>query len=242
MYSLPATQVWSPLSSKDDKVAALDASLKAMEDTMSLFYQHKGLSNDAGTVKGNNALPSQHLNIRYMRMFAGAFMYASGNHIGIEFGSTGLASGSAGMSSLGWGIAHEIGHDINQGTYAVAEITNNYFAQLLTGKERYKLEDVYKKVTSGTVGKASNVFTQLALYWQLHLAYDDQKDDHYTYDNYEDQFNNLFFGRIDTYSRNPDKAPQAGLKLDGGADQNLMRLSCAAANKNILPFFVRWGM
>ncbi|MFG6327988.1 MAG: M60 family metallopeptidase [Lachnospiraceae bacterium] len=242
MYSLPATQVWSPLSSKDDKVAALDASLKAMEDTMSLFYQHKGLSNDAGTVKGNNALPSQHLNIRYMRMFAGAFMYASGNHIGIEFGSTGLASGSAGMSSLGWGIAHEIGHDINQGTYAVAEITNNYFAQLLTGKERYKLEDVYKKVTSGTVGKASNVFTQLALYWQLHLAYDDQKDDHYTYDNYEDQFNNLFFGRIDTYSRNPDKAPQAGLKLDGGADQNLMRLSCAAANKNILPFFERWGI
>ena len=71
-----------------------------------------------------------------MRMFAGAFMYASGNHIGIEWGSTGLAGGAAGMQSFGWGIAHEIGHDINQGAYAVAEVTNNYFAQLLTGKER----------------------------------------------------------------------------------------------------------
>ena len=91
MYSLPATQIWAPLASKDDKAAALDASLKAMEDTMSLFYQHKGLSDDAGTARGNNALPSQHLNIRYMRMFAGAFMYAAGNHIGIEYGSSTLS-------------------------------------------------------------------------------------------------------------------------------------------------------
>lgn len=26
------------------------------------------------------------------------------------------------------GIAHEIGHNINQGSYAIAEITNNYFS------------------------------------------------------------------------------------------------------------------
>lgn len=242
MYSLPATKVWDPLSSKADKVKALDISLQAMEDTMTLFYQHKGLSDLAGTKRGNNALPSQHLNIRYMRMFAGAFMYASGNHIGIEWGSTGLASGALGLQSLGWGIAHEIGHDINQGAYAVAEVTNNYFAQLLTGKERYTYENVYKKVTSGTVGRASNVFTQLALYWQLHLAFDDNKNDHAVYDDYEDQFNNLFFARVDTYARNPGKAPKEGLTLDGGAEQNLMRLACAAANKNILPFFERWGM
>lgn len=241
MYSLPATQVWGPLASKEDKVAALDTALQAMEDTMALFYQHKGLSDDAGTVRGNNALPSQHLNIRYMRMFSGAFMYAAGNHIGIEYGSCNIASGASSMASFGWGIAHEIGHDINQGTYAVAEVTNNYFAQLLTGTQRYYMENVYKKVTSGTIGRAPNVFTQLALYWQLHLAFDDQKEDHHIYDNYEDQFNNLFFARVDTYSRNPAKAPQAGLVL-GDSEQNLMRLSCAAANKNIIPFFERWGM
>lgn len=243
MYSLPATQVLNPLLNKADKVNALNTSLKAMEDAMTLFYHHKGLSNDAKAAeKGNNALPSQHLNIRYMRMFAGAFMYASGNHIGIEYGSSNIASGATSINSLGWGIAHEIGHDINQGSYAVAEVTNNYFSQLLTGKERYTWENVYKKVTSGMIGRASNVFTQLALYWQLHLAFDNEKNDHRIYDNYKDQFNNLFFARVDTYSRNPAKAPQEGLLLNGGTDQNIMRLSCAAANKNILPFFERWGM
>jgi hypothetical protein len=244
MYSVPATQVLNGIGSTDDKVTKLDNALKAMEKTMTLFYQHKGLSNDAGTENGNNALPSEHLNIRYMRMFAGAFMYASGNHIGIEWGSTTIASSANDWSGFGWGIAHEIGHDINQGTYAIAEITNNYFAQLLTKQTngtRFDYDNVYQKVTSGTVGRSSNLATQLALYWQLHLMYDDE-DDLTIFDNYKDQFNNLFFARVDTYSRNPSKAPQEGLTLDGNADQNLMRLACAAANKNILPFFTRWGM
>ena len=67
---------------------------------MELFYQHKGLASsfDKGTadaVKKANLLPSQHLNIRYTRMFAGAFMYAAGNHIGIEWDSVpGLGEGS----------------------------------------------------------------------------------------------------------------------------------------------------
>ncbi len=240
MYSLPATQIWAGISGAADKVTKLDHALRAMEDTMTLFYQHKGLSDAAGSEGGKNAWPAQHLNIRYMRMFAGAFMYAAGNHIGIEWGSS-VLSGVNDWNGFGWGIAHEIGHDINQGTYAVAEITNNYFAQLLTGKIRYQYKNVYDKVTSGTVGRASNVFTQLALYWQLHLAFDDNTEDRHIYDNYEEQFNNLFFARVDTYSRNPSAAPQPGLTLSGG-DQNLMRLACAAANKNILPFFERWGM
>ena len=240
MYSLPATQIWAGIQNATDKVTKLDNALRAMEDTMTLFYQHKGLSDSAGTDRGNNALPAQHLNIRYMRMFAGAFMYASGNHIGIEWGSTVLTPDS--WNGLGWGIAHEIGHDINQGTYAVAEVTNNYFAMLLTGTQRFTYENVYKKVTSGTIGRAPNVFTQLALYWQLHLAFDDNTDDRHIFTDYEEQFNSLFFARVDTYSRNPAKAPQAGLTLNGGSEQNLMRLSCAAANRNILPFFRRWGM
>ncbi len=245
MYSVPATQVWAGIKNAEDKAVKLDLALKAMEKTMTLFYQHKGLSDNAGTVRGNNAWPAQHLNIRYMRMFAGAFMYASGNHIGVEWGSTLLASAPNDWSGFGWGVAHEIGHDINQGAYAVAEITNNYFAQLLTkvpGKTRFTYKNVYDKVTSNTIGRSPNVATQLALYWQLHIAYDNNKDDRHIYDNYEDQFNNLFFARVDTYSRNPKMAPQEGLTLDGGSEQNIMRFACAAANKNILPFFVRWGM
>lgn len=245
MYSVPATQVWAGIQNATDKAAKLDRALKAMEDTMMLFYQHKGLSDTAGNTNGNNALPSQHLNIRYMRMFAGAFMYASGNHIGVEWSETKLASSPDSWDGFGWGIGHEIGHNINENTYAVAEITNNYFAQLLTMAKagtRFQYNKVYEKVTSGTIGASSSQATQLALYWQLHLAYDNVTDDRHIFDSYQEQFDNLFFARVDTYSRNPAKAPQAGLTLGSSTDQNLMRLACAAANKNILPFFERWGM
>lgn len=249
MYSFPATQVWKSLSDKADKVAALDIALQAMDQTMTLFYQHKGLNAANSGNGGKNLMPSRHLNIRYMRMFSGAFMYASGNHIGVEYGQTTLC-GASSWNSFGWGIAHEIGHDINDPAYAIAEITNNYFAQLLTmetsGQRWGKDGDytkVYEKVTSGAVGRSANVGTQLALYWQLHLAFDDYPDKT-IFEDYKEQFDNLFFARVDTYSRNPGLAKKDNieLKLDGGVDQNLMRLACAAANANILPFFERWGM
>ena len=57
------------------------------------------------------------------------------------------------------------------------ELPNNYFSVLAQADEtnagvRFQYEDVYEKVTSSTVGRADNVFTQLGMYWQLHLAYD----------------------------------------------------------------------
>jgi len=82
------------------------------------------------------------------------------------------------------------------------------------------------------------------MYWQLHLAYDSGFN-YKTYSDYTDQLNNLFFARVDSYSRTPAKAPAPGgvaLALSGDRDQDLMRLACAAAQKNILDFFVRWGM
>ena len=234
-------------------------SLDAMGDMMYLFYQHKGLN--ANATDEVDKIPKGHLNIRYQRMFAGAFMYAAGNHIGIEYGSaSGLTSCTppetdangkwiGGGQYFGWGIAHEIGHDINQGAYAVAEITNNYFAVLAQAKDnndsvRFKYPNVYEKVTSNTLGKASNVFTQLAMYWQLHLAYD-KGYNYKTYADYKEQLANLFFARVDTYARTPAKAPapnKVALTISGGSDQALMRLACAAAEKNLLEFFKRWGM
>ena len=85
------------------------------------------------------------------------------------------------------------------------------------------------------------MFTSLAMYWQLHLAYDNGYN-YKTYDNYTDQFNNLFFARVDAYARNTSIAPN-GLSLDGAdKDNKLMRLACAAAQKNLLSFFEKWGM
>lgn len=260
MLSLPAKQILAGAGSgtPEEKAQNIVKSMDAMEEMMYLFYQHKGLNKNAPAQV--DQFPKRHLNIRYQRMFAGAFMYAGGNHIGIEYGSApGLMGGRSVQTDadgkhvsgqyFGWGIAHEIGHDINQGAYAYAEVTNNYFSVLAQARDtndsvRFQYKNVYDKVSSGTKGRANNVFTQLGLYWQLHLAYDNGYN-YKTYEDYTQQLENLFFARVDTYARTPSKAPAPGgvaLALSGDSDQKLMRLACAAAKKDILEFFERWGM
>lgn len=264
MISVPATQILAGLGNSG-QTTKMTNTVEAMEAMMELFYQHKGLTDDfaegtdSSVISGNH-LPTQHLNIRYMKMFSGAFMYAGGNHIGIEWGSVKdlilnqkpvidengrLTEGSY----FGWGIAHEIGHQINQGAYSVAEITNNYFAVLAQAdgtndSVRFGYNAIYEKVTSGATGYSSDVFTQLGMYWQLHLAYDGayaQK----TYDNYTEIFNNLLFARVDSYARNTaafnNPEYKESLKLSGDKDQDLMRLVSAAAEKDLTEFFTRWG-
>lgn len=264
MLSLPATQVIAGLGS-GDKVQTLENSVTAMNEMMTLFYQHKGLTDsftedNSQEVVSTNSLPSQHLNIRYMKMFSGAFMYASGNHIGVEWNETkGMVNGKPVVTDgngrkisggyFGWGITHEIGHEINQSAYAVAEVTNNYFALLAQADEtnsgvRFSYDDVYEKVTSGNVGPSSNVFTQLAMYWQLHLAYD-RGYNYKTYSNYNEIFNNLFYARVDSYARNTKLAPSpdgTALTLGSDKNQNFMRLASAAAQKDLTDYFTRWGL
>lgn len=258
MLSVPVTQLLAGLGSGSDAEQAdrLLASLDAMDQMMVLFYQHKGLTNLPGA-GDKNRLPSQHLNIRYMRMFAGAFMYAAGNHIGIGWESVpGLAQGSPitlnadgtyqSGDYFGWGIAHEIGHNINQGSYAVAEVTNNYFSQISQTHDgmRFGYDAIYQKVTSGTTGAAGDVFTQLGMYWQLHLAYDTGYE-YQIYTSYDELFQSRFYARVDTYARNTAQAPAPGgvkLTLGGDANQNFMRLAAAAAQKDLTDFFTRWGL
>ena len=194
-------------------------------------------------------------------MFAGAFMYASGNHIGIEWGSVpALASSVPVVSENGkyksgnlfpdGGLLMVFGHQLNQGQYAVAEITNNYFSLLAQAKDtadsvRFDYQDVYEKVTSQTMGYSDNVFVQLAMYWQLHLAYD-RGYNYKTYDTWKEQFQGLFFARVDAYARDASRAPDPkgiALSLESkNADQNLMRLASAAAEKDLTEFFTRWGL
>ncbi|MDE5853495.1 MAG: M60 family metallopeptidase, partial [Ruminococcus sp.] len=259
MFSLPTQQILAGAGkgTAEERAETMLKSMEAMEDMMYLFYQHKGLNESAPAEL--NQIPKGHLNIRYQRMFSGAFMYASGNHIGIEWDETkGMVNCKSVVADdygkyvsgnyFGWGVAHEIGHCINQGSYAVAEITNNYFAQLAQAKDtntgmRFQYNNIYNKVTSGTKGNCSNIATQLGMYWQLHLAYDKGLN-YKTYSDYEEQLKSLFYARVDTYSRNAAAAPAPNgiaLTLDGDSDQKLMRLACAAAEKNILEFFERWG-
>ncbi len=267
-FSFPATQVWQGINNDASKTAdeELNDAIDAIEQEIKLFYQFKGLNENVGETD-TDRFPNRRLNIRYHQMFTGAFMYAGGKHIGIEYGSVGGLFDTSPIQTdekgqklsgrySGWGIAHEIGHCINSAAYQRVEVTNNVFASLAQTDETNKTfrgaygtssdnsyDAIYKAVVSGTTGHTGNVFVQLAMYWQLHLAYDNGYSYKF-YDSVEAQKENLFYARLDSYMRNTAKAPQTEipLTLNGTSDNNFMRAACAAAEKDILFFFEAWGL
>ena len=182
-------------------------------------------------------------NIRYMRMFAGAFMYAAGNHVGVGFGSTtGLVCGKPvsvtgrdkANGLFGWGIAHEIGHNMDK--LGKAEITNNIYSLAIQAYDGGTMalptrltnsniwDKVYEKTSAGRPGSAGNVFVQLGMYWQLHLAYDNGDQPL--------KFFNQFF-----------KDWKAGEHKGGFTyDERVALIASKTANKDLTDFFTRWGM
>ena len=101
--TIPATQVYKALNLNEISSSATidDASLNArvdkMYDSMLAWEQliqitnaKKGvLEKDNGSgLYSNNKASRQRVNVKYQRMFGGAFMYASSHHVGVEFGST----------------------------------------------------------------------------------------------------------------------------------------------------------
>ena len=240
LWSVSATAVKNAIDSiQDNKVDRLYESTEAFTEMMEMFYRHKGLSEYSTDI--NNQIPKSRINIRYMRMFDGAFMYAGGYHIGIEYGSiAGLIQARKNSSDstgyFGWGISHEIGHQINQGNLVYAEVTNNVYsllAQTSNDSDKSRLESsniyekIYDKVTSHTLGRAQNVFVQLGMYWQLHLAYDDNK----TFDDTDS-----IFARINNLSRTYENVN----KYD--KDQLLILLASKAAKKDLTDYFEIWGL
>lgn len=266
LYSVPASQVAKSCtgSTLRERAESLITHMDGSEQMFKLFYQHKGLMEPGSGVAKTNEVSSQHLNIRCMVMFAGAFMYAAGNHIGVDFPESGnfvilhpiseaaMQPGATKQAGdgyyFGWGTAHEIGHNINNSRYAYAEVTNNYFAQLCKmindGTTRFNYDTVYDRVTSGATGRTGSVFTQLAMYWQLMLAHD--ANEVYTlYSDYATLQANRFFARVDGYARNPASAPAPNgveLMVNAGESQNIIRLASAAAGKDLTAFFTSWGL
>lgn len=249
MYSVPADVVWNAI--KANPTTTLANAVAAMEQELELLYQHKGLHKN--TTSGTDRYPAQRLNIRYHKMKEGVFMYAGGQRIGVGYDiaktlstmtpvnvdEQGYAQGDIKLS--GWGVAHEIGHVINNKHYTVGEVTNNYYSILATGDMRSDYDnEVYKAVTSGGTNDQR---TALAMYWQLHMAFD--KDGNFkTYDTADAMKKNLFFARMDSYARNTANAPKTNvaLSLDSNSkSDNIIRLACAASEQNMLSFFDAWG-
>ncbi len=222
----------------EDAVNALYNNVLAWEDIMHVVNTTQGIDN---TLENSDMQSRQ--NIRYMRMFAKAFMYAAGSHIGIGYGSVSgmacgrpvseLADGASANSIFGWGIAHEIGHNMDK--LGKAEITNNIYslmAQTYDGKQntlKSRLENsnkyagIYEKVSAGRPGMSNDVFVQLGMYWQLHLAYDEG-------DAPMDFYNKLF------------KEWKSGGTSAPTSDERFALIASKIANKNLTEFFESWGM
>lgn len=253
MYSVPANVVWKAINENGNPTETLTQAITAMEQEVELLYQHKGLHKSE--TSGTDRFPAQRLNVRYQKMFDGAFMYAGGKHMGVGYSIAGILSkmtpvetdskGNAidDINLSGWGVAHEIGHVINNKHYTVGEVTNNYYSILATGDMRSDYDnEVYKAVTSGGTNDQR---TALAMYWQLHMAFDNDGN-FKTYDTADAMKKNLFFARMDSYARNPENAPKPGgepLSLEkNSTSDNIIRLACAASEQNMLSFFEAWGL
>ncbi|MFJ7736440.1 M60 family metallopeptidase [Lysinibacillus sp. NPDC097287] len=269
-FNVSATAVWEGLegsASMDAKVDQLYDSLKAMEQMMDLKYAERGVSKNPdfdnnGKVEGDelkHAYPKSRANIKYQRMFIGAFMYASGNHVGIEYDSVpGLTTGKPFTFNadgtvkdsgdlFGWGIAHEIGHMTDMPTIGTAEVTNNIIAllaQTFDDRTPSRLEDsgkyekIYEKVTSGTISLPADVFAQLGMYWQLHLAYDKNPTALMLQtDTDSDPTNDSIFAKISQRVRTLTAEESALPK-----EQVLVRVASDAAGKDLSDFFYAWGI
>lgn len=251
LLSLPADTVYKGISEKGDTAAQVQTLIdngQALEQIIRMAYTSKGLSDTAADTK--NRSPKTRVNIRYATPTDGAFMYAGGNHIGIPYGSTkGMALGkpnvkqSDGMYTCGnlygWGIAHEIGHMLDEGNMVYGETTNNIIsllAQTYDGNvtsrigTKEKEKDIYAKVTSGASGLSGNVFTQLGMFWQLHLYFDQS---YITPENVSS-----FYAKLYTEYRHNNE----GTGSQHAKDNLLIRLASKAAGKDLSEFFTRWGL
>lgn len=235
LLSVPASQVLAGITGAtiDEKVESLWQTINAWEEMMTLHYTALGMSEDA--TQTYNRFPTSRMNTRYMRMFGKAFMYATGGHIGIGYNS--VPATMQGQSSLdgqksnyfGWGINHEVGHVINYGSYAFAEVTNNLFslfAQEANGDQiriKDKYPQIYEKVSVPTVGRPADVFVNLGMYWQLHLAYDDNK----------------LMEEIDFYPELHRAYRETNVP---GGDQGFAIIASDIAGEDLSEFFTHWGV
>lgn len=248
LYSIPAKEAWKGITAgaptKEERIEKLYQNTLASEQLMTLTYSQKGISRDAEDVYDRAS--TTRMNIRYMDVQT-AFMYAGGGHVGIPYGSSSaLLNGKpyvkngdkySGGSLYGWGIAHEIGHELDNSKGVYGETTNNIvslFAQTIDettfsriGNYEDDYSKIYSKVTSGAEGLSTNVFTQLGMFWQLHLAYDDNYIDPLDTDVFNAKLNKLY-----------RRTNAAGVDKDN----LLIRLASDAAQKDLTDYFAHWGL
>ena len=238
--------VFSVLSATDDISAMTETmynNILAWEEEMFVANMVQGII-PADTDFTTYQYPMEtRQNIRYMRMFAGAFMYAAGEHIGVEYDScaplvqgkpSSMTSNQAENGLFGWGIAHEIGHNMDKIGYA--EITNNIYSMAMQAWDGNDMTShvtrlttdnrwvkIFEKTAQAREGMANDVFVQLGMYWQLHLAYDNAENPLAFYNQF---FTKLKSNEYSSYTK----------------DERIALIASEIANRDLSEFFTHWGM
>lgn len=274
--TLPATEVYKGIkegaSGIDAQVDKLYDTVLAWEQIIQITNAKKGVYEKVADFNGNgqvddadraeynkNKASRNRVNVKYQRMFIGAFMYASGHHVGVEMGSaadlmngvpfkfdeSGNVTNPDEAKLFGWGISHEIGHKADIGSRTYSETTNNLLAlitQTFDGKDKSRLEDsntydsIYKKVTSGSVGVSQDINTLLGMFWQLHLAYEPGNTSQMLKNNSDNNPNN------DSYFAKMNRAYRNTANETSDKNQLLIRRASDAAGKDLRAFFASWGI
>ena len=269
--TIPATQVYKGLkltknSSEDQinkRVDKMYDSVLAWEQLIQITNAKKGVfEKDNGSgLYANNKASRQRVNVKYQRMFGGAFMYASSHHVGVEFDSTvdfmngvpyqfnedGTVKNKGVGYLFGWGISHEVGHKADIGKRIYGETSNNILAlitETFDGESESRLEKnkiypkIYKKVTSNSVGASQDVATLLGMFWQLHLAYEPGYTSQMLKNNNDSNTaNDSYYAKMNRLYRNLSPTEQ---NID--KDQLLIRKASDAAGKDLREFFASWGL
>ena len=202
--------------------------------------------------------PLTRLNIKYQRMMLGAAAYASSHHIGVGFGSSNYIQGVPyKIDSMGnvtnkeeahlYGglIGHEMGHAMDIGDRLYPETSNNLMTAItgtmLDEDSPYAgaMAELYKKVTSNTIGLSTNRSVVVNMLWQPYLAYEDDS----TYkmlltDNDADLSNDSFFAKLNRAYREMTAEERA----NGDRDQWLIRMTSKVAGKDLTDFYEAHGI
>lgn len=177
-------------------------------------------------------------NIRITQAWSGGWMYSAGEFVGVrESVQSGLITGSG----LGWGIAHELGHSLDNKNRIVKETSNNMWAKyneacIENVGTRGNFEQTFKTLSSDDAVKDSSFFVskqQNFLVWW-----------------YIETWQNGFWGKLDNCYRGllPElnsfwnRYPNLKDKLSQlSADEKHVFFASIATGVDLTYYFDRWG-
>ncbi|MCY9511515.1 M60 family metallopeptidase, partial [Paenibacillus larvae] len=165
---------------------------------------------------------------------SGYWMYAWYQHTAYASNAMNRILNVDNFKSDGWGPWHEVGHTHQMNILnwsGLGEVTNNIYSmsvQRYFGNHSRLEEDrtynkvfAYLKQTNKDYNKIDDLFVKLAMFWQLDLAYG--KD---------------FYPSLHKAYRELNEWSGS----DAVKQQRFIRLASQTANRNLTPFFEKWGL